>query len=113
MERKQEEGQSCLFCLEPTQESKPNKLQCSCRFCVHSRCWSEYEQKKKACECPICHSVFITNPITILVTLPQQQEQQQSSQRNMEYPLDTVTSLCMCCLLGFIIAMIILNKLYG
>ena len=56
------EEENCIFCLEEMEESKPTTLSCPCRFSAHSRCWSDYEEKKGHRECPICHTIIIPIP---------------------------------------------------
>lgn len=79
--------QPCLICFEAVKdEMNENPVGCPCRLFAHRACLDEWFTQKQQLECPICHTVFLPNPLQaqlqmIYVTVSEVARHQREQQR--------------------------------
>ena len=68
-----------MFCLETVKlvEVAFNPIGCPCQYKSHGSCLQAWFEQKQQYECPICHTVSISNPTQPVVRIVYVQREQE------------------------------------
>jgi hypothetical protein len=102
-----------MFCLEPLKQNEQviNPIGCQCDFKSHGPCLQLWFEQKQQYECPICHTVCVSNPVQQAqhVIVYVNREQPRISENQITHAQQKCIGMCCLILIGWALSMTILD----